>query len=206
MARRSRRVQLRTIAVARPVSIFYGRAMSRFSLSLIALLALYFVLPAGEAAESDWIAAPQPPYPLISALTKASGRGSFAVDSEKGRKGQGSHDRTHQRERKDRCGRAHSHAGMATRSGKTEGVRHEQGAAGGNGIQTKRKRSRHRASGHVAGWTTPLGLVAARRDLLPFFRPLLLSERQRHRSSSVRLVSMVTRGGENSGELWLSAL
>ncbi len=47
--------------------------MSRFSRSLIALLALYFVLPAGEAASSDWIAAPQPPYPLISALTKASG-------------------------------------------------------------------------------------------------------------------------------------
>ncbi len=47
--------------------------MSRFSRSLIALLALYFVLPTGEAAGSDWIAAPQPPSPLISALTKASG-------------------------------------------------------------------------------------------------------------------------------------
>jgi TonB family protein len=37
------------------------------------LLALGASLPSSEAAASDWIAAPQPPYPLISALSKSSG-------------------------------------------------------------------------------------------------------------------------------------
>ena len=47
--------------------------MSRFSRSVVALLALISILPECEAASSDWIASPRPPYPLISALSKASG-------------------------------------------------------------------------------------------------------------------------------------
>ncbi len=42
-------------------------------LFLLLILLVLFALPSGKASGSDWIAAPQPPYPLISALNKASG-------------------------------------------------------------------------------------------------------------------------------------
>jgi TonB family protein len=46
----------------------------RFVLSpLIVLIAFFSGLRANEAGSSDWLTAPQPPYPLVSALNKTSG-------------------------------------------------------------------------------------------------------------------------------------
>jgi len=47
--------------------------MRLIALLLGTLISLAAGLPSGEAASPDWITAPQPPYPLVSALNKSSG-------------------------------------------------------------------------------------------------------------------------------------